>query len=282
MATERAANDPNAGFSLVTVLWILVAIAAVLTPLTIRARTQVLHTASLLQIDRLDLLARGMANVLAVRQAEGGTEPANSVMYACTAGSLEIRYLLQSHAALVSLNHAPKPALTAALAALGLDSAVSAAEAIITNRSYRQASSEQRTLSIRGGPKQAPFESISELYEIENLKGVPYRLLHRTFTAHSTSNALSAPDLPAHLQRAVEANEDLQAGPATHFDQLTISVDIRRGSVRGQFNGVFIRGVNHVVESWRYDDLPENLAEITDPCSSHFAREIARDLEEFV
>ncbi len=280
MATDRETG--NAGFSLVTVLWILVAISAVLAPITIRARTQAMHTASVLQIDRLDLLARGLANVLAAQQARSGTAPANSSTRACTAGGLEVRYALQSHAALVSLNHAPKPALTAAVAAMGEQDATTVADAIIANRSYRQASGSPVAPVIRGGPKQAPFESVSELYEIEDLQDVPYRLLHSTFTAHSTSNTLSASDLPIHLKRAAEQSQDLQTGSAARFDQLTVSVDIRRDSVRGQFNGIFVRGANHVVESWRYDDVPDERVSAQETCSAHFGQAVARSLEDFV
>ncbi len=275
-------RNTEAGFSLVTVLWILVAISAVLAPIAIKARTQALHTASVLQIDRLDLLSRGLANVLAVRHMNDRQTIANSTETTCAAGGLVVRFTLQSHAGLVSLNHAPKPALTQAVAAMGQDNAANLAEAIIANRSYRQGGGSQPTSVIRGGAKQAPFESVSELYEIEGLLAVPYPLLHSTFTAHSTSNTLSAPDLPAHLKRAAEASRDLQTGSTSRADVLTVSVDIRRGTVRGQFNGIFAGGPGRVVESWRHSEFSDRDVSEGEPCASYFGTAVADSLEEFI
>ena len=275
-------RNTEAGFSLVTVLWILIAISAVLAPIAIKARTQALHTASVLQIDRLDLLARGLANVLAVRHMNGRQTTANSTETTCAAGGLVIPFALQSHAGLVSLNHAPKPALTQAVAAMEQDNAASIAEAIIANRSYRQAGGGQPTPAIRGGAKQAPFESVSELYEIEGLLAVPYPLMHSTFTAHSSSNTLSAPNLPAHLKRAAEASRDLQTGSAARSDFLTVSIDIRSGTMRGQFNGIFAGGPDRVVESWRHDEFSDHDVSVREPCASYFGTGVADSLEEFV
>ncbi len=280
----------DAGFSLVTVLWILVALSAILAPITIRARTQALHTTSVMQIDRLDLLARGIANVLVARLADnrsgGSVLPRNSTPVGCSAGVLDIRVAVQDHAGLVSLNHALKPALTAALTALGRDNgnASTLADAMITNRSYRPANNRTAP-DIDGGPKHAPFESVSEVFEITGLRSASYRDLHRTFSAHATSNTLALPVTPKHLADAARRFDGLE-GSATGGSSAyqTVSVEVRRGEILGQFNGIFetsTRGVPYPVETWRYDDARAAADSDGQRCADLFGMDITAALEAF-
>lgn len=258
---NRALSD--AGFSLVTVLWILLAISAVLAPITMAARTQALYSASTVQIERLDLLAIGLSKVLMARVSGAGNAAPllerDSTPLGCSTETLDISVSVQNHAGLVSLNQAPRPALAAAFSSLGFGDgeADALAAAAVAYRS-RGRFAEATSITVQGGLKRASFESVSELFEFSGLQRTAYLKLHQTFSAHGTSNSLSLRFAPAHLadfNNRPGQSSIAQAEGSSPF--VTISVLVNRNGILGQFNGIFdgrAAGTSHPIESWRYDD----------------------------
>ncbi|MEX3012095.1 hypothetical protein [Hoeflea sp. TYP-13] len=202
-------------------------------------------------------------------------------------------YLLQSHAGLVNINRASSGALEAALVALGMGqgNAQDLSRKIIAHRSFSSADNGKSKEGFSGGPKSAPLEAISELYDIAEMGNTPYRDLHRTFTVRAAANTLSLTVAPKHLKDAAQRFSGLNGTSAHTADPsstpVTVSVVVRRGALTGQFNGIFATKTggglgDQLVESWRYDEpASDDEGNIFGNCSATFGPEFGRILNEF-
>ncbi|MDA4848840.1 hypothetical protein [Hoeflea poritis] len=286
------------GFSLVAVLWIVLAIAAVLTPLTLAARTQTVHIAMLHQADRLNYLADGIALILVAQQKTRSTDGeaqqrhSNSTVHRCRDGEVVVMHSLQNHAGLVNLNRASKSTLSAAFAALGkYDSEADLlADRVVDFRSHSSSDPGASTKDFKNGPKRAPFESVAELYDIVGAGDIPLQMLRQTFSVHSNSSVVDLQAAPPQLKKMLteqNASDAFRAGANAQPSPMTVSVVVRRGTITGQFNGVFAKGsasggIDRLVENWRYDDLATLDGQSTlGSCSALFGSEFRRILEQF-
>ncbi len=297
--TDFSGGGSDAGFTLVAVLWIILAIAAILTPLSLKARTQAAHTAALQQVDRLNTLAEGIATVLIsqyrtalTRQQPDGIS-ANSARQACKSGALLLSYRLQSHAGLLNVNTSGQSTLAQAFIALGQNraDADALAKKTIFHRSYSGNASLETQTGVLGGPKKAPLESLSELYDIEDMRGISYRDLRETFTVHSKSNTLALQAVPRHLEPILQEGSPVQAvtwdAAALLSSPVTVSVIVQRGIHRGQFNGLYATrtarsALGDIVETWRYDSPePSGSLDEAPDCKQSFGHALHDALEAF-
>lgn len=250
-------------------------------------------------MDRLDTLSQGVANVLIAQyrstMASGSANgaAANSSIHRCKSGKLTISHQLQNHAGLLNINAVSQASLASAFLSLGRNNqdAQYLSEQVIAYRSFSNGSQSSRGENIIGGPKGAPLETVSELYDIDGMGQLAFRDLRKTFTVHSKSNTLALQSTPEHLKKAIEQSQSLRGAvwnnSALMSLPVTVSVTISRGSFKGQFNGIFAiqttnGASNQIVESWRYDAPHEtNGNPPVSLCSEIFGSEFANALEHF-
>jgi len=261
------------GFSLLVVLLTILAIAAILTPLALSAKTRALFSATLLRSDQLDFLADGVATILAsqyvadIDQTGAGVRM-NSTLYKCRTGGLTIAYTLQRHDGLINLNLAPEALLAVAFRSLGFraQTAQAFAETVVAYRSSKDGIVSGSALEIKDGLKNASFESISELYDFEPFRTVPLRKLSRVFTVNSLSAGITLTNAPDDLRNRIATAEDLSAfvqqPGSSNAGAVGVSVSISDEKASGQFNGIFdahgAAGRRPVIlASWHYDVLDE-------------------------
>jgi len=291
MSEKRKSRDPrrdSEGFSLLVVLLTIMAIAVILMPLTIRAKTQAVFDASLLRTDQLDFLAEGIATVLAARvmdrmNARGQALAMNSMPYRCSLGSLHIDYRLQDQSGLINVNLAPKPLLEAGFRSLGFstDDAEITTNAVIAFRTpKRRSTTGVRGLEIIGGLKHTAMETVSELYDIRTIRRVPFQQLSATFTVHTQSPRMTRQYVPHALEGAIaDEGQFIQASAPRSQTPFVVSVKVHDAVRAGQFNSVFVASVNakpRILETWRYDIETEGAIQaIEEDCSVRFGSDFA-------
>ncbi len=255
------------GFSLLVVLLTILAIAAILTPIALGAKTRAIHTASLLRSDQLNFLSDGVATILASQLVAGSGNAdiaMNSTRYRCTTDGVTIDYALQRHDGLINLNLSSKELLATGFQSLGFgpETAQDIAETVIAFRTSDQGRGPASSLGVRGGLKKAPIESIAELYDILRLGHVELQALMRTFTVNSTSPWIAVDQAPAQLRnRILDAGDfDSLPGPnvSDYSGAISVSVNISDGVSSGRFEAIFDVGGRTgrkpvILASWRHD-----------------------------
>lgn len=243
----------DAGFALVTVLLFLLIVTTVITPLVLAARTEFVVDSRGHLSARQEILARGLAQVIARRIALRETislSPftVDSTAFVTGCGPYDIVAVAQDQAGLVDLNVSAEPLLAAGMEAIGLplSQAHNLAEAIISFRTLnpgpgRTPGEDLATLGL----KYAPYEGIEELYELVGMSGVAYERLLMTVTVH---NGLPVVDPTAYSAPLAEILPD---GPSNRFpfvsdDDLalltaSILVQVRdqRSAARAVWGGYF-------------------------------------------
>lgn len=177
----------------------LLVVSAVVAPFSMAAWSRSRVAANQVQKARHDLLAEGLANVLAARAARTGSSEAlfrRREPIACSAGAWNIRARLQAHSGLIDLNAADRQLLEVGFVSLGLEKR-SAEELAIAVEYFRSGASAftaaaTQTVHVAGGYKQASFESVAELPDFSGLQDVALSDLYRTFTVNSRAGSIDA------------------------------------------------------------------------------------------
>ncbi len=121
-------RDAEAGFALLMVLLFLLAVTAILAPLVLGARTELLVASNQLQQQRLETIADGLLTVLARDLAAPPTEPRNeeirvrSEPLRCRSTRYLIEARIQDQRGLIGINNAPAELLSEGFRALGFPS----------------------------------------------------------------------------------------------------------------------------------------------------------------
>lgn len=207
MTAISRSDDPEAGFTLVVVLWFLVLLAAFVGPFALAARIDVLITSNQREQEKLDFLADGLATLLADRLATNPQSadllPLNSQPIDCSTEDIAIIFTVQDQAGLIDLNAADTPTIAAGLQFLGVGQAIAAdlSAAIVDYRSYAASSGDIKpgNVAVAGGLKRAPFKSVVELTDFAPLAQVEAARLHAAFTIHSGSGIVNRATAPATL-----------------------------------------------------------------------------------
>lgn len=239
---QAAANDREAGFALVAVLWFLLLVAAVVAPFAVAARTDFWIASNTREQTRLNTLADGLSTLLALKVVgnEGAALlaelPPNSTPASCTAGRYTIAMQLQDQTGLVDLNAADEAILAIGLRSIGVarDAAGAAAETIVRYRSYQSGTSIMRSNEVTGGLKGQSFESVVELSDLKQLGNLEPADLHRAFTVHSGQSIVTASLSPARLANLLKLPAEAAAsrGLSSSF-AVEVSVRDRTTAIKG-------------------------------------------------
>jgi general secretion pathway protein K len=242
---ELGERGPEAGFALIAVLWFLVLAAAVVAPFAVAARTELLISSNTRQQERLDMLADGLSTLLSLKLAEPNGNavllaqvPSNSTPVFCTVGDYTLGVRLQDQSGLIDLNAADNALLAIGARSLGIAprEADAVAAAIVDFRSYNpQVSSASAAISVIGGPKRGPFESVVELSDFKPFKDFEPADFHRVFTVHSIQGVVSMTKAPAELAAMLKATAaHLEAEASGRPPVFAVEVSVQdRTSING-------------------------------------------------
>ncbi|MCI5075344.1 hypothetical protein [Oricola sp.] len=285
-------RDAQGGYSLLMVLLLMLAVASVLAPVTARIKAKALHETALLRIDELNALAQGLSVLLADQTGNGGDAGqahllANSTRYRCRVGSVHVTFAFQNQSGLIDLNRASEALLAKGFQSLGLAPAMAErlAQLVSAYRSYKPDDGAPAGLEIANGLKNAPFESVAELFDMQALRDLPLAQINRTFTIHSGSSRIA----PAHAPNALAvrlSDKDTTGVAPQSPGPLDVLVTVMSGRMTGRFHGVYRYyndGRLRLVETWRHDIGDEG----SDPvdagdCSARFGPEFVQLVAEAV
>jgi general secretion pathway protein K len=229
-------DQADSGFALVAVLWFLLLVSVVVASFAVTARTDYLVSANARQKLRLDMLADGIATALSLqltsrnRSGQLNEVRMDSSPLSCSAGRYTVGILIQDQAGLIDLNAASEALLATGLRSLGLSADEAVAAAIVSFRSYApQAVVARADIPVLGGRKAGPFESVTELSDIQALSDFEPADLHRAFTVHSRHGQVDASLSPQPLAELLEGREGQTNGSqeATGASVLAIEVTLR-------------------------------------------------------
>ncbi len=175
----------NTGFVLVTVLWALGLLSALSIAFTVAVRRDLQERAALIEQANAQLLADGLTRYFAaivVHQPDTlkafNWSEFTPNGFKCRSGPFIARIDIVNVGGLIDINAASRPTLVALLKGLGLpeDNGVKLAEAIIdfrdrdkTTLAGKPERDVYRTKDLLHGPKDGPFESITELDQVAGM-----------------------------------------------------------------------------------------------------------------
>ena len=236
-------RDAEAGFALLMVLFFLLAVTAIIAPLVLGARTELLVATNQLQQDRLVTIADGLLTVLARELAAPPTEPRSeeikvrSQPLRCRSTRYLIEARIQDQRGLIGINSAPAELLSEGFRALDFSSGDIAelTEALVAYRTRPptdeggggggggdgegegegegdpQGSPQAAPVApaagaedrIAGGLKRQPFEAVEELYDFEGFRGKPVRALTEIFSVQNTTETILGPRISTRLSKVL-------------------------------------------------------------------------------
>ena len=223
---------------MVAVLVFLLVVSAITSTYALAAWTQRTVAANELQVQRLNLLAQGLTNVLAARLSVEGSDtklPLNFEPVTCRTNDLAIVTRLQGHSGLIDLNAADHDLLALGFASLGVGAETSrdmsiAVEYFRSGASIFAAAAKAK-VDVAGGYKFAQFESVAELQDFAPLRMIPLTALYQTFTVNARSGVFVPAEAPAALAAATIGKVPASATRRSPEPAFTIGVAIsRRGS----------------------------------------------------
>ncbi|MEO5326519.1 hypothetical protein PV773_24715 [Mesorhizobium sp. CC13] len=221
MPTDRY-RASNAGFALVAVVGFLLVASAIVAPFALAAKTRLMIASNNLERERLSLIATGLVNVVASKLGdEKGSAPVaiDNLPKMCRLADLAIELQVQSHDGLIDLNAADVALLDLGLKAIGLPAteASETARSIIAFRTGSRAFSEisdSQAPPLVGGPKHAPFESVSELHDVLPA-GIATSQLYEIFTVYSRSGTISRPSASRPIRDELRSSGNAVANAIT-------------------------------------------------------------------
>ncbi len=188
----RAAVRPEGGFVLVSVLWLLALLTLVTMVLLTAVRLDVRTTGQLTQHAEAEALADGLMRLVALRLGDRDRRPLADAGLArdgtpliCGHGDAAVAIAVTDVGGLVDLNAASASLLEWLLRGLGVapEKAVALAAAIVDFRDVDDVpgvngaeSAAYRAAGLGHGPKNAPFETVTEL---DQVLGMDVALLNR-------------------------------------------------------------------------------------------------------
>lgn len=235
----RASSET--GFVLIVVLWALLILSAIAIGLTYVARTRLSGVRALVTQQQNQLLADGMADVLAMDWARGrkklvgrlGLE-SDGRRVACTLEGQPVVVSLTSVFGLVDLNAAPTTLLEKLIEGTGAtrDRSQRVAAAIIDFRdadSVPVAEGAEEPAYVKAGlqgPKNAPFESLVELAQVLGVNRDLYERLRPLVTVASRAALVDRSVAPEDVRAALDSPET-QTAAGTYGHGAEVSRTLR-------------------------------------------------------
>lgn len=248
----RKTENLKEGFALVAVLLFLMIATAAITPFVLAARTDFAIAAGKYQSDRMNFLAKGIADDIArtlsvpIEIANDIELPTNSRPLRSVCGNILVDVTIQDQSGLIDLNAAPHLLLQAGFNSVGFKGPGAKRSANLTV-AFRQPAGPRS--KVRLGPnelahglKHGPFEAIEEIYDLRAVQRVPVSDIKRTFTIYGRSPTIVANRMPAALAKILPSQPsgrypfiDTRKEPSEFY---RIDVKLRhRGSNAGGFSG---------------------------------------------
>lgn len=294
-------EDPagDQGFALIAVLGFLFVVALFVSPFVLQARTSFLVSKNALRLERMDMLADGLIELVASRLlANNGASLVpnlNGVPQSCSNTHLKIGVAVQSHLGLIDLNASGAPLLTLGFKALSFsdDEAEKLARTIIHMRSIRQSGTSAAIYETQIPRKQGPFVSVAELTDINISNHIDHRKAVEVFTVHTRTGRLNLQLASVALRESAAQRDEtgLPIFSATARQPLrgvqTISIFLKTKDDRYQRTVTRIVGLGigtgkpiRSIETIHAGDVSYPANETFKNCSDMFGPEVVQILKE--
>jgi hypothetical protein len=228
----RAITRGDGGFVLVSVLWLLALLTLVMLVLLTAVRLDVRATGQLIGHAEAEALADGLLRLVALRLGDSNRRPLADAGFArdgtpmrCGHGDAAVAIAATDVAGLVDLNAASANLLEWLLHGLGVapEKAVALAAAIVDFRDEDDVpgpngaeSAAYRAAGLGHGPKNAPFETVTELDQVLGMDLALLNRLRAVATVHSRQPGIDASVAPRELLAAAASSRtDVAAASPT-------------------------------------------------------------------
>lgn len=195
---DISSREQPGGFGLVTALMFILLVAAVITPLAVVSRGQVLSSAYSSRRTAFDLFAVGLSRVV---YAVYLTSPTVTGWQRCEAKGKAFYLRIQDQNGLIDLNSASNPLLKIGFQSLGYNDA-DATQFAGRVEAYREIGVVD--VGADGGPtfiaKHAPFENIAELHDVLTPVVPELDRVSDVFTVYNKTDSVTV----SHSSRAVQ------------------------------------------------------------------------------
>lgn len=206
--SDTASQEKNSGFGLITALMFVLLMAAVITPLAVVSRSQVLASTYSARRTAFELLAPGLSRVV---YAAHSASPTTSGWRRCEVKDKVFYLRIQDQNGLIDLNSASSPLLTIGFQSLG-QSEVDAALFAARVEAYREIGGVEK--SPDSDPtfvaKHAPFENIAELYDILTPSGPEIDRVAAVFTIYNKTDSVTVSHSTRALREQLKLRENEQ------------------------------------------------------------------------
>jgi general secretion pathway protein K len=212
----------DGGFVLVSVLWLLALLTLVTLVLLTAVRLDVRAAGQLSQHAEAEALADGLMRLVALRLGDRDRRPVDAAGLArdgtpllCEHGDAAVAIAVTDVGGLVDLNAASASLLEWLLRGLGLppEKAVALAAAIVDFRDADDIpsvngaeSAAYRTAGLGHGPKNAPFETITELDQVLGMDVAMFNRMRTVATVHSRQPGIDAAVAPREVLSAAASS----------------------------------------------------------------------------
>jgi len=239
---ERAAAGADGGFILVSVLWLLALLTLVTLVLLTASRLDARATGQIMQHAEAEALADGLTRLVALRLGDRDSRPLadaglarDGTVMRCEHGEAAVAIAVTDVGGLVDLNAASPSLLEWLLGRLGVepDKAATLAAAIVDFRDADDVpgangaeSAAYRAAGLGHGPKNAPFETVTELDQVLGMDLTLLNRLRAVVTVHSRLPGIDPAIVPREILSAAAASSRTDVAAASLTPGAPASADI--------------------------------------------------------
>ena len=241
LGLNRLLHD-NQGFVLIAVIWIVGLLAIISTAFILQVKSNTLLARNLIFNGKAEAMADGMAELLAFRLSKlpdvSAMKPNGERQYCAWGDVAMVGYRIQDQAGIIDLNIASPQLLQKFLQGLGLPS-TDATQMVSGMEDFRDidheaigGGAEPELYTGRSfGPKNAPFESTSEIDQIPGVNEVILNGFQEFTTIYSQAQGLDPLRAPQSLRRILGITKENNlppelAGSQSPSPSKTFGIDI--------------------------------------------------------
>ena len=294
---KRNNVESQEGFALIFVLGFLFLVTLVVTPFTLQARLHAQAAANVYNIQKLELLAHGMGEVIADKILNRDWEKQlpfklNGTVSSCNASNFGVQISVQDHRGLIDLNAGTDDILKLGFLALNLDPSMSEnyARTVAYIRSIEHQNKPLGLLGFSKGRAFGRYSSVLELLDIESDNQLDHQQISNVFTVHTRISRPLTYALPDIISSTAERqNSSLQLGNqepsyANGVYTLNITMQNKRSKLIGSVSKVVALGIYRGSPVQSLETIPtvissNSLPETSTQCDELFGVEVADLLE---
>ncbi|TCQ16662.1 hypothetical protein C8J33_1159 [Rhizobium sp. PP-CC-3G-465] len=224
-------DQKNAGFGLVAVLVFILLLAAVITPLAIVSRANVLSTSYIVRRTAFELLAPSVSSLIGFSFQAGDI---TSTVQKCERDGSTYFVVLQDQNGLIGLNSAGEDLLAVGFQALGISQPEAAQLSQRIAISRQRGSGQNQSMDFH--PKHAAFEHLSEIEDIISDSLYNSLDLGRVFTVYNRTDGVD-PDkasflLKRKLVSALNSGDTYRRGGVSSYVEIEL-VELEKNREQG-------------------------------------------------